>query len=171
MLCKRCFCRGNAYLNILPRIDDLYCLIVFIIMSIGDVSMDNTPSPAKKIKTEPVVGSEDVVLPASRAVSMLTPPVWPKDPDTVPTPPPLISTSTIADQLLSCEQRQCDDLSMIPFSPPVKFIYNPLTYAKETHTCYVHCYGNSKKKVLFLGMNPGPFGMAQNGVGISTMIE
>ena len=124
--------------------------------------MDDTPAPAKRIKTEPVDKPGDVVVPDSLVLPTHYPLVRPKD-AALPIPSP-IPQSVIADQLLTCEQRQCDDLGMVPFSPPVRFIYNPLTYAKETHTCYVRCYGNSKKKVLFLGMNPGPFGMAQNGV-------
>ena len=72
---------------------------------------------------------------------------------------------SISDQLLAIEHRMCEELNHLNFSPPVTHIYNPLDYAAETHRCYVHRYGNSKKRVLFLGMNPGPFGMAQNGVG------
>ena len=73
--------------------------------------------------------------------------------------------TSISDQLLSIEHRMCEELDRLKFSLPVTHIYNPLDYAAETHQSYVHRYGNSKKRVLFLGMNPGPFGMAQNGVG------
>ena len=69
-----------------------------------------------------------------------------------------------ADQLLDIEHRMCEELNTIQFGSPVTHIYNPLHYAAETHQCYVRRYGNSKKRVVFLGMNPGPFGMAQNGV-------
>ncbi len=44
------------------------------------------------------------------------------------------------------------------------YIYNPLTYAKEPHDRYVSRFARGKKRVLFLGMNPGPWGMAQTGV-------
>jgi len=50
------------------------------------------------------------------------------------------------------------------FAPPVAYVYNPLDYAWESHACYVRRYAASKKEVLLLGMNPGPFGMAQTGV-------
>jgi single-strand selective monofunctional uracil DNA glycosylase len=47
-------------------------------------------------------------------------------------------------------------------------IYNPLTYAWEAFEEYVTRYGctcaKRRKRVLFLGMNPGPWGMAQTGV-------
>jgi len=47
---------------------------------------------------------------------------------------------------------------------PVTHVYNPLEYARTPHSRYLRAYGNSRKVVLFLGMNPGPFGMAQTGV-------
>jgi single-strand selective monofunctional uracil DNA glycosylase len=50
------------------------------------------------------------------------------------------------------------------FAPPVAVVYNPLDYAWESYSLYLEKYGNSKKKVVFLGMNPGPWGMAQTGV-------
>ena len=50
------------------------------------------------------------------------------------------------------------------FSEPVKFVYNPLSYASGIHEKYLELSGSEKKKTVFLGMNPGPFGMAQTGV-------
>lgn len=50
------------------------------------------------------------------------------------------------------------------FGPPVTHTYNPLAYAWAPHSAYLRKYGNSRKRVVFLGMNPGPFGMAQTGV-------
>ena len=44
------------------------------------------------------------------------------------------------------------------------FIYNPLQYAQDVHERYVRRYVHPNPKILFLGMNPGPFGMAQTGV-------
>ncbi len=44
------------------------------------------------------------------------------------------------------------------------YVYNPLDYAWEPHRQYLLRFGESPKRVLFLGMNPGPFGMAQTGV-------
>jgi single-strand selective monofunctional uracil DNA glycosylase len=55
-------------------------------------------------------------------------------------------------------------LNGLTFTPPVHHIYNPLEYAWEPHQQYLQRYGAGKKRVLFLGMNPGPFGMAQTGV-------
>lgn len=71
-------------------------------------------------------------------------------------------------RFLELEQQMCRDLSSLHFSSPVTHIYNPLSYAAEPHHCYVNLYANSPKKILFFGMNPGPFGMAQTGVGYGT---
>lgn len=48
--------------------------------------------------------------------------------------------------------------------PAVKYIYNPLDYALGPHLSYVEKFGSAPKKAVFLGMNPGPWGMAQTGV-------
>ncbi|MDT4762400.1 uracil-DNA glycosylase family protein [Sphaerochaeta sp. PS] len=43
-------------------------------------------------------------------------------------------------------------------------VYNPLIYAWPLHEQYILKYVNKQVETLFLGMNPGPFGMAQTGV-------
>ena len=50
------------------------------------------------------------------------------------------------------------------FGEPVTHVYNPLEYAWAAHKQYISRAASGKKKVVFLGMNPGPFGMAQTGV-------
>ncbi|MFZ9991160.1 MAG: hypothetical protein ACO3J6_01935 [Opitutales bacterium] len=51
------------------------------------------------------------------------------------------------------------------FPTPADFVYQPLDYAWAPHEAYLRRYAAAgPKKVLFLGMNPGPFGMAQTGV-------
>lgn len=58
----------------------------------------------------------------------------------------------------------CRDVEKLRFGPPVDTIYNPLVYARAPHEAYLERYGTGRKCVLLLGMNPGPFGMAQTGV-------
>lgn len=55
-------------------------------------------------------------------------------------------------------------LAGVKFKPPVRFVYNPLDYAWSAHERYLRRYLRAGQKVLFLGMNPGPFGMAQTGI-------
>ncbi|MFC5582773.1 uracil-DNA glycosylase family protein [Rhodanobacter terrae] len=43
-------------------------------------------------------------------------------------------------------------------------VYNPLIYAWAGHREYLRRYGTKRGRVLLLGMNPGPWGMAQTGV-------
>lgn len=51
------------------------------------------------------------------------------------------------------------------FSAPVSQVYYPLEYAWKPHRQYLQQYGGSGgKQVLFVGMNPGPWGMAQTGI-------
>ena len=55
-------------------------------------------------------------------------------------------------------------VNRMTFGLPVTHVYNPLNYAWTAHELYLRRYGNAPKRVIFLGMNPGPFGMAQTGV-------
>jgi single-strand selective monofunctional uracil DNA glycosylase len=55
-------------------------------------------------------------------------------------------------------------VSELRFSAPVTHVYNPLEYAWAAHAAYLERWGRGKKEVVLLGMNPGPFGMAQTGV-------
>lgn len=63
----------------------------------------------------------------------------------------------IADGLVSA-------LSALRFRAPVAYVYNPLIYARAPYARYVERFGAAPKEALLLGMNPGPFGMAQTGV-------
>ena len=50
------------------------------------------------------------------------------------------------------------------FDEPVTHVYNPLQYAWAAHEQYLRRMNPKGCRVLFLGMNPGPWGMAQTGV-------
>jgi single-strand selective monofunctional uracil DNA glycosylase len=67
-------------------------------------------------------------------------------------------------RLILSAQRLRDEIGKIAFAPPVAHVYNPLEYAWPAHEAYLRRYGQGPKRVLFLGMNPGPFGMVQTGV-------
>jgi single-strand selective monofunctional uracil DNA glycosylase len=70
----------------------------------------------------------------------------------------------ISRTVLEAAKTLSDAVDALDFAPPTTHIYNPLTYAWAGHRSYVQQHANSEKKVVFLGMNPGPFGMAQCGV-------
>lgn len=67
------------------------------------------------------------------------------------------SLKQITDQLV-------EGLEPLSFTAPVSHVYNPLVYAREAWDLYCERFGVGPKRVLLLGMNPGPFGMAQCGV-------
>lgn len=56
-----------------------------------------------------------------------------------------------------------EELAVLRFKRPVAYVYNPLQYARQPFDAYVRRYGG-QKEILLVGMNPGPFGMAQTGV-------
>lgn len=73
-------------------------------------------------------------------------------------------STRIQNIVLQAAKKLAEEADRLRFSAPVEFIYNPLVYAWNVHAEYIRRYGSSSKKALFLGMNPGPFGMAQNGI-------
>ena len=50
------------------------------------------------------------------------------------------------------------------FRSPTACTYNPLVYARRSHEAYLKRYARQGVDALLLGMNPGPWGMAQTGV-------
>jgi single-strand selective monofunctional uracil DNA glycosylase len=69
-----------------------------------------------------------------------------------------------ASELISALRRHAAAADRLRFAPPVRFIYNPLRYAREPLERYFARYAAGRKDAVFLGMNPGPWGMAQTGV-------
>lgn len=57
----------------------------------------------------------------------------------------------------------------LQFSTP-SHVYNPLIYAWAGHREYLQRYGDRRGRVLLLGMNPGPWGMAQTGVPFGDVV-
>ena len=69
-----------------------------------------------------------------------------------------------ADRVLRATRRLCEAVDPIKFRAPVTHVYNPLIHAARGHRRYVRRFGDRDKRVIFLGMNPGPYGMTQTGV-------
>lgn len=67
-------------------------------------------------------------------------------------------------ELVRITRRLSRAVDALSFAPPVTHVYNPLRYARAPHELYLEKYGKKKGRVILLGMNPGPFGMAQTGV-------
>ena len=72
--------------------------------------------------------------------------------------------TSIAEHLLAAARTLSSTLAPLDFAPPVTHVYDPLQYAWAPFEAYVTRYGATPKRVVLLGMNPGPFGMMQTGV-------
>lgn len=70
----------------------------------------------------------------------------------------------IADNLVQASRRLARGCRALSFGPPVRHVYHSLLYARAPHEAYLRKYATARKSVIFLGMNPGPWGMAQTGV-------
>lgn len=68
------------------------------------------------------------------------------------------------DAMVQAARELADGVDALDFAPPTEVVYNPLRYAWAAHEQYLRLHARGKKQVIFLGMNPGPFGMAQCGV-------
>lgn len=74
------------------------------------------------------------------------------------------TTVVTSDELIAAALSLRERVSRMDFASPVAHVYNPLHYAWAPHEQYLRRYGAGRKRVIFMGMNPGPFGMAQTGV-------
>ncbi len=66
--------------------------------------------------------------------------------------------------LITISRELSDAVERLDFGPPVDTVYNPLTYARALHEAWLERFGGGSPEVVLLGMNPGPWGMAQTGV-------
>ena len=74
------------------------------------------------------------------------------------------NTSAVARKLLRAATKLRTQVNQLNFGGEVAYVYNPLDYAWAAHKHYIARYGANQKRILFLGMNPGPFGMMQTGI-------
>jgi len=71
---------------------------------------------------------------------------------------------SLAVELISLTRKFARAAGRLRFGAPVAHVYNPLDYARAPHEEYLRRYVRPPVKAVFLGMNPGPFGMAQTGI-------
>lgn len=67
-------------------------------------------------------------------------------------------------EVLQIAKRLRDEVSGLHFAEPITHVYNPLDYAWDLHEQYLRRYARKGVRAIWLGMNPGPWGMAQTGV-------
>ncbi|MGC4027729.1 MAG: hypothetical protein QM696_02480 [Steroidobacteraceae bacterium] len=75
-----------------------------------------------------------------------------------------MATPATASTLVKAARKLSATVDAMGFALPVTHVYNPLNYAWEVHRRYLERFGQAPKRVVFIGMNPGPFGMAQTGI-------
>lgn len=73
------------------------------------------------------------------------------------------SATNTASSLVRASRRLARATGTLSFGKPVAYTYAPLDYAREPHERYL-ALARAPIDALFLGMNPGPFGMSQTGV-------
>ena len=73
-------------------------------------------------------------------------------------------SSSVARQLLASARELSQTLATLRVAPPITHVYDPLQYAWAGYEAYVTRFGTTRKRVVLVGMNPGPFGMMQTGV-------
>src|SRR2546423_12064376 len=72
--------------------------------------------------------------------------------------------SPIAKQLLKAGRELSGSLAALSFPAPVAHVSDPFQSAWAPYEASVRRYGAARKRVVLLGMNPGPFGRMQTGV-------
>ncbi len=85
-------------------------------------------------------------------------------PKAVARPEPGRSGAAPAAALVEAARILAGEVDALRFGEPVAHVYNPLDYASRPHETYLRRYGDSTKRFVMLGMNPGPYGMMQTGV-------
>ncbi len=71
---------------------------------------------------------------------------------------------TPAVRLAAAGEQLSDSLQLLRARIPADAVYDPTVYASEPHRNYLGLCAAGPRRVLMLGMNPGPWGMAQTGV-------
>jgi len=70
----------------------------------------------------------------------------------------------VSKSLVTAARRLGREAGRLEFDEPVAYVYNPLEYAWTAHRRYLERFGGGRKQAILIGMNPGPWGMAQTGV-------
>jgi len=76
----------------------------------------------------------------------------------------MAATSPAANRLALIVDELVAAVGRLRFFDPVTHVYNPLEYARPCFDQYVERYARRGVDAVLLGMNPGPWGMAQTGV-------
>jgi len=84
--------------------------------------------------------------------------------------PEYLAVSNDVRSLIRAARLLSSTVNDLRFGEPVAYVYNPLAYAWPAYREYLRRYGEPPKRVVFVGMNPGPWGMAQTGVPFGEVV-
>ena len=118
-----------------------------------------TPTQSQNLQTPPPPSSSSNVPPPV-ATSIPNASTTDQTKDNLSQP----SVTHLQQNLLNNAQQLSHSLINLSFVAPVTHIYNPLEYAWEAHKWYIRKYVTCQAPILLVGMNPGPWGMAQTWV-------
>ncbi|MEM6550998.1 MAG: uracil-DNA glycosylase family protein [Planctomycetota bacterium] len=77
----------------------------------------------------------------------------------------MVKRAALSAGMIASARALCDAVDGLRFGEPVTHVYNPLRYAWGLHEAFLErATPKAMGGVVFLGMNPGPWGMAQTGV-------
>lgn len=77
---------------------------------------------------------------------------------------PMSDRELVVDNILAAGKKLSRGLMKLDFSEVAAWVYNPFDYAWEAYREYVQRFARTGIESLFMGMNPGPWGMVQTGV-------
>ena len=80
-----------------------------------------------------------------------------------------MTTPTSPSPVLRTTRKLAREVDALNWHTP-SHVYNPLLYAWSAHREYLRRYGETRGRVLLLGMNPGPWGMTQTGVPFGDVV-
>jgi single-strand selective monofunctional uracil DNA glycosylase len=83
--------------------------------------------------------------------------------NTAPKSQAMTRASTEA-RILAAARELASRCDAMHFGGATAYVYNPFNYARAGYAAYIERYANARRRVVLVGMNPGPFGMAQTGV-------
>ncbi len=72
--------------------------------------------------------------------------------------------AAVSKKLVKITRDLSRSVGKLHFEPPTTHVYNPLEYARGPVEQYLERFARAKPLAVMLGMNPGPYGMAQTGV-------
>ncbi len=72
--------------------------------------------------------------------------------------------AAVSKKLVKITRDLSRSVGRLRFAPPTTHVYNPLEYARGPVEQYLERFARAKPRAIMLGMNPGPYGMAQTGI-------